>query len=60
LTLRWPTPPGFANRANWQATSWPPVALQDSFLKSQTALTGLTAAWNDTTPPFSDAATLYR
>jgi hypothetical protein len=53
-------PPGFANRANWQAISWPPTALQSTFLNSPAAITGLTAAWNDTTPPFTDAATLYR
>lgn len=53
-------PPGFANRANWQAITWPPAALQSTFLSSAAAVTGLTAAWNDATPPFTDAATLYR
>ncbi len=53
-------PPAFANRTSWEAITSPPVALQDSFLNSQTALNGLRAAWNDATPLFSDAAGLHR
>ena len=52
-------PSGLGNRKQWTAITWP-VAANSSFLSTGEALTGLTAAWNSTAPPFDSNTELYQ